>query len=556
MERDEAGTLAALKSRWSGILDPLVSRYQGRIFKATGDGALMEFGSAVDGVSCAVELQNAMAEANQGLPDERRIMLRIGVNLGDVLVDGDDRFGDGVNIAARIEGLASPGGICISGTVYEHVHRQLKLDVADLGLQTLKNIDRPVRAFRILTGREAPAAPSPTAASEKPTIAVLPLVNMSNDSEQEFFADGLTEDILTELSRFRHLFVISRNSVMVYKGRSMKVADIARELSVQYVLEGSVRRSANRVRVTVQLIDAEADRHIWAERYDRQFNDIFALQDELTRGIVAVLPGRVDAALAERAKRKLPENMAAYEYVLAGKVLHHRSNQASNAEALRLLEKAIALEPKYAHAHAWHACVMGQQWVWGWCEDRDATLAAIVTELETALALDENDSDVHRILAAVALSVDRDVAKAQYHQEKALALNPNDDLIVVQQGEILTWLGRPEEAIPWIRKAMTLNPFHPPRFWSHLGRAFFVAGRDAEAIECYRHVTAPDIAARAIMAACHARLENAAAANAEVERVLQADPTFSAVKHVDTLYYEHERDRERHRSLLRAAGLP
>jgi adenylate cyclase len=279
------------------------------------------------------------------------------------------------------------------------------------------------------------------------------------------------------------------------------------------------------------------------------------LQDELTRAIVAVLPGRVDAALSERAKRKLPENMAAYECVLAGKVLHHRSNRESNAEALRLLEKAIELEPEYAHAHAWKGCVLGQQWAWGWSEDRLATQALIIKELEIAQALDDSDSDVHRILAAIAV-VYRDFDKAMYHQEKALALNPNDDLIVVQQGEILTWLGRAEEGIPWIRKAMSLNPFHPVRFWSHLGRASFVAGRFAEAVDAYRNVANPDVTARAMIAACHAKLGNSTAAKAEIERILQAEPGFSAATHTESLNYGLENDRARHRALLREAGLP
>ncbi|MDP9138834.1 MAG: adenylate/guanylate cyclase domain-containing protein [Pseudomonadota bacterium] len=555
MERDEASTLAVMKSRWSGVLEPLVGNHHGRIFKATGDGVLVEFASAVDAVNCAIDLQKSMTAANHGLPVDQHMVLRVGVNLGDVIVEGSDRYGDGVNIAARLEALASPGGICISGTVYEHVQRKLTVAVTDLGLQALKNIERPVRVLQVVTGVETAAPPEVHLHGNKPSIAVLPLVNLSSDPEQEYFADGITEDILTGLSRFRHLFVISRNSVMTYKGKAAKVPDIARELGVQYILEGSVRRSGNRVRVTVQLIDAEADRHLWAERYDRQIDDIFELQDELTRAIVAVLPGRMDAAVAERTKRKLPETMAAYECVLAGKVLHHRADRESNAEALRLLEKAIALEPKYAHAHAWKGCVLGQQWAWGWCNDRSATQALVVETLETALALDDSDSDVHRILAAISV-IYRDLDKAVYHQEKALSLNPNDDLIVVQQGEVLTWLGRAEEGIPWIRKAMSLNPFHPARFWGHLGRACFVAGRYDEAIGAYRHVANPDVTARAIIAACHAQLGDSAAAHAEIAIILQAEPGFSAAAHTAGLPYRHESDWSRHRDLLKEAGLP
>ena len=270
-------------------------------------------------------------------------------------------------------------------------------------------------------------------------------------------------------------------------------------------------RPRNRVRVTVQLIDAQTDRHVWADRYDRELEDIFAIQDEVTAAIVATLPGRVEQATHDRAERKPTDSMVAYELVLAGKVLHHRSSPEANAEALQLLERALALDPKYAHAHAWKACVLGQTWVNGWCEDREATWARVVAELQAALALDDNDSDVHRILAAVSLASD-DHERALYHQERGLALNPNNDLIVVQQGELLTWLGRPEEGIEWIRKAMRLNPYHPERFWNHLGRAYFVARRYAEAIEAFLRITRPDATHHAFLAAAHAQLDNAAAA--------------------------------------------
>ena len=488
MEVDEVGTLARLKTHRIELIDPAITKNRGRIIKTIGDGMLMEFHSVVDAVACAAEIQRLMARRNADISPARWIQFRIGINLGDVIVEEDDIFGDGVNVAARLETLAEPGGICVSGAVRDQVGGRLENVVfEDIGEQSVKNIARPIRAFRVrleenasIGSKGAEDAAVATAISKKPSIAVLPLVNMSGDPQQEFFADGLTEDIITELSRFHDLLVISRNSTFVYKGKAVKVQDVAREFGVDYVLEGSVRKVGDRIRVTVQLIDAETDRHIWAERYDRELEDIFAIQDEMTRAIVGTLRGRVEAATHDRAKRKPTDNMVAYECVLAAKVLHHRSTRADNAEAQRLLDRALALDPSYAHAHAWKACVLGQTWVYDWCGDRDATGQQIAAELETTLALDDNDSDVHRILAALNLNRD-DHDKAAYHQERALALNPNYDLVVVQQGELLTWLGRPEEGIDWIKKAMRLNPYHPERFWNHLGRACYCAEKYAEA---------------------------------------------------------------------------
>ena len=394
-----------------------------------------------------------------------------------------------------------------------------------------------------------------TGVSKKPSIAVLPLVNMSGDPEQEFFADGLTEDIITELSRFHELLVISRNSTFVYKGKAVKVQEVAREFGVDYLLEGSVRKAGDRIRVTVQLIDAETDRHIWAERYDRKLEDIFAIQDEMTRAIVATLPSRVEAARHDRAKRKPTDNMAAYECVLAAKVLHHRSTREDNAEAQRLLNRALALDPNYAHAHAWKACVLGQTWVYDWCAEREATLQQVAAELEITLALDDNDSDVHRILAALNLNRD-DHDKAAYHQERALALNPNYDLVVVQQGELLTWLGRPEEGIDWIKKAMRLNPYHPERFWSHLGRACYCAEKYAEAVEAFSRITRPDYTHHAFLAATFAQMGNVVAAAAHAAEVLKREPKFSVAVYLATQHYKQDIDRQRHEAGLLKAGLP
>ena len=563
MEVDETGTLARLKTHRIELIDPAITKNHGRIIKTTGDGMLVEFRSVADAVLCAAEIQRRMARRNADVSPARWIQFRIGINLGDVIVEDNDIFGDGVNVAARLEMLAEPGGICVSGAVRDQVGQRLD-DVAfeDLGEQSVKNIVRPIRVFRVRLDADPEAAPEgakdaavAAPASRKPSIAVLPLANMSGDPEQEFFADGLTEDIITELSRFRDLLVISRNSTFVHKGKAVNVREIAREFGVDYVLEGSVRKARDRVRVTVQLIDAETDQHVWAERYDRELEDIFAIQDEITHAIVATLPGRVEAARHDRAKRKPTESMAAYECVLAAKVRHHRSTREDNAEAQRLLDRALALDPNYAHAHAWKACVLGQTWVYGWCADRDATFDQVAAELEVTLGLDDNDSDVHRILAALNLNRN-DHDKAAYHQERGLALNPNYDLVVVQQGELLTWLGRPEEGIDWIKKAMRLNPYHPERFWSHLGRACYCAEKYADAIEAFSRITRPDYTHHAFLAATFAQMGNAVAATAHVAEVLKSEPTFSVAVYLATQHYKHAIDRQRHEAGLLKAGLP
>jgi len=560
MAMDERATVAALDAARS-VFRSQIEANQGRVIDMAGDSVLAVFETATGAVSAALAIQNEINSSGKEVAEERRMRFRIGVHLGDVIEKADGSiYGDGVNIAARLEGLASQGGITVSDAVQGAVRSKVAADFIDQGEQTVKNIPHPVRAFSV----RAAVSPQPEAAgaaphdrpSDKPSIIVLPFANMSGAPEQEFFADGLTEDILTDLSRFRELFVISRNTSFKFKGQAVDVKKVARDLGVRYVVEGSVRKAGNRVRITVQLIEAESDHHIWAERYDRDMEDIFAIQDEVTSAIVATLPGRLEADARSRAERKTPASMAAYECVLEAKVLHHRSNREDNARAVGLIRRAIELDPRYAHAHAWHACILGQQWGYGWCADREATQVAIAQHLEVALGLDQNDSDVHRILAAVGV-IRNDLDKAVFHQQRALALNPNDDLIVVQQGEVLTWLGQAEEGIEWIRKAMRLNPFHPERFWFHLARAQFVAQRYAEAIESLRHLSAPDAIHHALIAACHARLGDAPDAASHTAEVLKRVPGFTIREHcIPLLHYRRESDLAHHRDALRKAGLP
>ncbi|NGO51845.1 adenylate/guanylate cyclase domain-containing protein [Allomesorhizobium camelthorni] len=554
MEADESGTLARLRTHRIELVDPAIAKNKGRIIKTTGDGMLVEFQSVTDAVKCAVEIQQRMKRRNSDVPQERRIEFRIGINLGDIIFDDEDIFGDGVNIASRIEQLADVGGICVTAAVATQIADRLEIALEDLGEKTLKNISRPVRLYRI--GFDGPALPEieEKRSISKPSIVVLPFNNMSGDPEQEFFADGLTEDIITELSRHHELFVISRNSSFVYKNRAVNVREVAEKLGAQYLVEGSVRKIGDRVRVTVQLIDTTNDAHIWADRYDRKLDDIFAIQDEVTAAIAATLPGRVEAAQRDQLARAKPANMAAYECVLAAKVLHHRSTIADNERAQTLIERAVALDPDYAHAHAWRACILGQAWVHNWCEDKDAVWNDVVAALDRALALDDNDADVHRILAAVNVN-SNELTTARYHQERALALNPNYDLVVVQQGELLTWLGRPEEGIEWIRKAMQLNPHHPERFWSHLGKAHFAARQYGEAIEAFMHLSTMDPVQRAFAAACYGWLGDEIAAAAHLGKIRTLDPQFDLDSFIATLHYAQESDVQHVREGLLKAGI-
>ncbi len=357
MGEDEAGTLTALKSHRLELIDPSVEEYGGRIVKLMGDGILIEFPSVVEAFGCAIAVQRGLAKRNEAVPESRQVVFRVGVNVGDVIIEDDDIYGDGVNLAARIQSLADPGGVCISRTARDQIRDKLDIDLEDLGEHELKNIARPVRVFRIPIdspetppGERAGGFHQATGSESKIrlAIAILPFNNMSSDPEQAFFSDGLTEDLITELSRFGDLTVIARDSTFTFKGRSMKVQEVADDLGVRDIVEGGVRRAGERVRVTVQLVDAATGEHIWAERYDRDIEDIFDLQDEITQTIASTIPGWVEEV--ERVRPKKPNDMAAYDYVIRGKILHHRVTREDNAEARKLLDKAIELDSEYAHA--------------------------------------------------------------------------------------------------------------------------------------------------------------------------------------------------------------
>jgi len=368
MEQDEAGTLAVLKSRRKEELEPLVTRHRGRIFKIAGDGVLVEFASAVNAVQCAIDLQQGMAAANAELPPERRIVVRVGVNLGDVIVEGSDLYGDGVNIATRLEGIAEPGGILVSGSAYDQVKNKIDTGFDDLGSRSLKNIREMVRIYRPRLGQVEvrPALTLP----DKPSIAVLPFTNLSADLEQEYFADGVVEEIIAALSHMRWLFVIARNSSFAYKGRAVDVKQIGRELGVRYLLEGSVRKAGARVRITGQLIDSGTGAHLWADRFEGGLEDIFDLQDQVTASVVGAIAPKLEQAEIERSKRKPTESLDAYDYYLRGMAAFNQWTAESNIEALTMFHRAIELDPQFASAYGFAARCQSQRKSSGWSTDR------------------------------------------------------------------------------------------------------------------------------------------------------------------------------------------
>jgi len=553
MGRDEVGTLQRLKAHRAELIDGLIDRHGGRIVNSTGDGLLLEFASVVAAVDCTIAMQTGMAARLDGVPEEQAIRFRVGVHLGDIMVDGDDIFGDGVNIAARLEEIGTPGGVTLSASAHDHVAGRVQADLVDLGNRSLKNIEKPVHVWAWSDGSDQPAAPA--ALPDKPTIAVLPFDNMSGDPAQDVLSDGMTEDIITALSRFSDLFVIARNSVFTYKGRAAKIQDVGQDLGVHYILEGSIRKAGERVRVTAQLIAAETGAHLWAEKYDRNYVDIFDLQDDLTQAIVGILPGRLRKAETERHRRKPPSDMAAFDYLLAGKIHHHRVTKDDNAAALQFLDKAIELDPRFSEAHAWKACTLGQAIEHGFSDDPGATEEQAISAVGAALSIDENNVECHRLLCEVSMERHQ-LEQAQVHGDRALALNPNDPRIVAQRGEILTWLGRPDEGVAWIEKALRLDPLDIDARAHLLGRALYGCRRYGEAVDAYKQKTSPHYGHFAELAACYARIGKQAEATDQTAAVLRLRPDFSNDRYLKLLSFSEPADRSHLREGLLMAGLP
>ena len=577
MGEDEKGTVRTL-SAYREIMASLIRQHHGRVVDSTGDNLMAEFASVVDAVECSVEIQKELKTRNAELSENRRMEFRIGINLGDVIEEEGRIYGDGVNIAARIESLSEAGGICISGKAYDEVKSKLNLGYKYLGEQTVKNILEPVRAYRVLMEPEEagkvigekkvkprqwqrvafslgvilivivaaavayfnlrPSAPRVEVASkekmafplpDKPSIAVLPFVNMSEDPKQDFFADGMTEEIITALSKGPNLFVIARNSTFTYKGKAVKVKQVSEELGVRYVLEGSVQRSADRIRVTAQLIDALTGHHLWAERYDRDLKDIFALQDEITMKIITALQVKLTSGEMIHVLGKGAKNIDAFTKYLQAVDLWTRLTKETNAQAKKLLEEAIALDPEYPGPYIGLAKTYGMDVFLGTTESPDQSLARAFEFAQKAISLDNTNGAAYSVLSWL-YATKRQYEKAIAESERAVSLNPNSAESYMRLGVVLAYAGRAEEGIPYMQNALRLNPFPSCNYFNNLATIYRESGHYEKAIEaskktlqCEPNTQMPYIT----LAISYIRLgreEEARAAAAEIRRI---NPKFS-----------------------------
>ena len=541
MGEDDVATVRTLTSHRE-MMTTLIGLHRGRVVDSPGDNLLAEFASVIDAVGCAVQLQEELKRRNADVPPARRMEFRIGINLGDVIVEEDRLYGDGVNIAARLESLADGGGICISGTVYDQVETKLAFRYDSMGEQAVKNIAKPVRVYRVLHGEGEELTPVHTTAlpvPDKPSIAVLPFVNMSSDPEQEYFSDGITEDLITDLSKLSGLFVISRHSVLMYKGKAAKPAQVGAELGVRYLVEGSVRKAGTRVRITAQLIDVTTGYHRWAERYDRDVQDIFAVQDEVTRSIVSALEVTLTDNERSRLGRPLTNNVEAYDCYLRGLDLHERSTIETNELAQQLFAHAIALDPQFATAHAYLGWAHFAHWTMGWSHDPH-TLDLVQAAAEQAVALDPLLPVGHRLLGMVSLwKRHHDLAMVEV--EQALALDPNDADTYASLGEICNFAGKPEETAPLIDTAMRLNPHYPPRYLWCLGHSYYLRKRYDEAIATFKRAVARNpelVSANGFLAITYGEMGLTAEAKAAGAATAQVSPQFSPLMIQERLPYK------------------
>ena len=530
-EDDEATVHTLIEHR--EILSKIIRQYQGRVVDSPGDNLLAEFESVLQGVRCAVAIQQKLAERNAMLPDNRKMEFRIGVNVGDVIKKGHQIYGDGVNIAARLESMAEPGGICISGLVYTQVKNKLKLEYEFIGKKTVKNISEPIPVYRIISVPKIPTKLNSSnkqvfSPSEKPSIAVLPFVNLSNDPEQEYFSDGITEDLITDLAKISGLFVIARNSVFIYKGKAVKIDVIARELGVRYILEGSVRKVGDRVRITGQLIDAKTGGHLWAERYDRKLTDIFELQDEVTHKIVSALAVKITEDERNRLLCKGTKNLQAYDHTLRGLEYFTQFTIKANIQARRMFEQAIKLDPEYASAYALAGGTHMIEWSFGWSQDLHSIDRAFEF-IQKALRLDNSLGRAYQIGGEVFLWKKQHEKAISYYR-KAIALSPNDADGFYGLSNVLSWAGQVDEAKEIIKKAMLLNPMYPVWYLWSLGHAHFLNREYEEAIDTFTELLSRNenfLPAYPYLAAIYQELGREEEARIHMEKLNEKSPLIT-----------------------------
>jgi adenylate cyclase len=555
MGSDEARTVSDLKGHQAVVL-PMVSEFGGRVIDTAGDGMLAEFPSVLNAVECAVAIQRKMVERNAAIEPQRRMEFRIGINLGDVIYDNDRIFGDGVNVAARLEGIAEPGSICVSGKVHEEIRAKIGLSYEDLGDKRLKNIAEPVRVYGIRLDR-APRRAA-LALPDKPSIAVLPFQNMSGDPEQEYFSDGMTEDLITDLSKVSGLFVIARNSSFAYKGRSVKVQEIGRDLGVRFVLEGSVRKAGNRVRITAQLIDTDSGGHLWAERFDRDLTDIFTTQDEVVEKIVGTLAVTLTRGEERRLHRRATGNLEAYETWLRARELLSVSTRESVAQAKAMYRRAIELDPNFAAPHAGLSLAAISDYVSDWAPDPAQALEEAERWARRAVELDDQEPVSHLALGNVLLwQRNHEGALAEFRS--MIALDPNFAQGHIAIGLALMYAGRSAEAVEPLAMAMRLDPHYSPIVLHFVAQADFSLGRYETAAQrlLERIVRTPGTdSSRMLLASCYGHLGRAEDARSAWLELLKVNPDFSLMQRARVLPYKDGRDFQRIAEGLAKAGLP
>lgn len=562
---DEEGTLRQLKAHRKELVDPKITEHRGRIVKTTGDGMLVEFVSVVDAVRCAVDIQRGMIERNAEVPVESRIEFRIGINVGDIISDANDIYGDGVNVAARLEALAAPGGILVSGNVHDQVRDKLSFSFEDLGEQLVKNIARPIGIHRIqldargggLIGRLAQGPRNGETSESRPTLAVLPFTNLSGDSDQEYFADGIAEDLITALSRFRWFLVVARNSSFTYKGRTVDVRSVGRELGARYVLEGSVRKGGSRIRITAQLIDATTGNHLWADKYDGALEGIFDLQDRITEGVAGAIEPSIRQAEIERARRKRADSLDAYDLYL--RALPHAwvYTPAEAQKAIELLDMALRIDPSYVAAHGLAA----------WCNGIFPTLVPgdprrfdSVQHARAVLGPSTDDSLALSFAAFALAFFERDYDTALDAVGRALASTPNSPIVLAISALVHSLAGRFDVAIKHAQASLRLSPFDPMRFLAEMAAAyslFFMERYDeaAEAGQRSAHINPQFVPALAIVAASRAFGGRQQAAKTAAEHLLRAKPDFHIGEFIQVGRFGQEQNAI-YAAALRKAGLP